>query len=200
MNTNPLNKLDEALRLIYLESAKHGDTQQTEIEMNRIMSPSVSSQMSIERERALLDGLKALVVNPSFGKVLEQNMKVAGLSYQALAEKTRLPLRVVHQLIRDDIYTNNIPIRILRDILSTLNISFTIAEKGIRNTFTMLQLKLQESVQNSYSALNPSFRKGHYISKSAFVNNAAKSNGKDLYENEQALDKYLKRLEELLTV
>lgn len=86
---------------------------------------------------------------------------------------------------------------LFKNLLSYLNISFSSAEKGIRKTFELLQAKLSPTL-NSHS-VHPAFRAGLFLSKSDYNAHFANlSDGKELYENKEALDKYLNRLNELL--
>lgn len=94
-------------------------------------------------------------------------------------------------------FTNNVPVVLFTKLLSALNISFKAAEEAIYKTFNILQS--QATIQHSSSSgLNPAFRKGYHTSRESFSKNSPKTDGKELFENKEALEKYLTRLDELM--
>ena len=114
-----------------------------------------------------------------------------------VAHESELPIEVIQDLKGDLVYTNNIPINLFRKLLSILNISFASAESAVRKTFEILQHQVSGRT-NSYSGFNPTYRKGHLTSKEELLKNNSRSDGKELFENKEALDKYLLRLNELM--
>jgi len=196
MNTSKIDAFDEALRVIFLESAKEGDVENLNMQM-AIMLPSTEIVMSDQKKDLLLQKLNAVITSLSFGQLLQQAMQTMGVSEALAAEKSSLPVNVIQDLKGDVIYTNNVPIKLLKNLLTVLNISFKSVEASIRKTFEMLQSQTF-SKNDSFSGFSPAFRKGYFASRETFSNKTSKTDGKELYENKEALEKYLTRLNELM--
>lgn len=194
--SNKIDTLDESLRIIFLESAKDADVENLEKQMT-FMLPSMEIAMSDQKKGLLLQKLNAVIASLSFGQLLQQAMQTISASEALVAEKSNLPINVIQDLKEDVIYTNNVPIKLLKNLLTVLNISFNSVESTIRKTFEMLQS--QAFIKNdSFSGFSPAFRKGYFTSREKFSNNTPKSDGRELYENKEALEKYLTRLNELM--
>lgn len=193
---NKIDSLDEALRLIYLEAAKETDIQVSTKEIKYILSNDTTIQMSENRKKMLLERLKEVGVSLSFGQIVQKALDES--NEKSVLEKSNLPLEVLNELKRDSIYTNNVPIIFLKNLLSILNIPFSTAEAAIKKTFEMLQR--QDSIkQNDCSVFSLAYRKGYYNSRESMNRNTSKSDGKELFENKESLEKYLKRLSELMS-
>jgi hypothetical protein len=191
-------KLDEMLRLFALESAKEADDDTAAAGMNHILNQDALTDMGTERRRRMIAGLTAVAVDLSFGHLLRAEMERAAETPATLALKTRLPEVVIAQLLSDSIYTNNVPIMMLKDLLQSLHISFQTTEQAIRSTFLRLKARVDDELfSGSGAAAVPAYRKGNFLSK-ASTGGSAQGNGKDLFENEQVMEKYLKRLKELI--
>ncbi len=197
MNTpNKIDALDEALRVIFLESAKDLDSVNAEKEMSQILS-STDVVMTVEKRTLLLDKLQSIIVSLSFGQLLQQELNNMGINDEVAAEKSSLPISIIKELKDDVIYTNNVPIKLLKNLLSYLNISFKSIEESVRKTFEILHS--QSAVKNSsFLGFSPAFRKGHYASRETLIRNSQTTDGKELFENKEALEKYLSRLNELM--
>lgn len=196
MNTSKIDAFDEALRVIFLESAKEGDVEILQMQM-AIILPSTEIVMSDQKKDLLLQKLNAMITSLSFGQLLQQTMQKISVSEALAAEKSSLPVNVIQDLKGDVIYTNNVPIKLLKNLLTVLNISFKSVESAIRKTFEMLQNQAF-SKNDSFSGFSPAFRKGYFVSRETFSNKTSKTDGKELYENKEALEKYLTRLNELM--
>lgn len=185
--------IDEALKVFYLETAT--DTS-AEIELMRIKSTVPSSEMSAIKKAELLERLSKIAGVGTLGEILTSKLKELKLQPEQLSQETLLPLPVVHQLLQDKIYTNNVPIMFFRNLLKQLGLSFQQAEVAIRKTFNLLQE--ETTIHNTTHGLNPAFRKGQHIIGVSTGANISKGDHRELYENKEALDKYLSRLNELL--
>jgi hypothetical protein len=192
-----IDALDEALRLIYLESAKDMNTLNTNKEIQRILSHSGSSVMSSSKEALLLQKLQSLTTSLSFGQLFIQAIQKAGTNEQTIATEIGLPLKIIQELKSDSVYTNNVPIVLFKNLLSLLNISFKAAEQSVRKTFEILQSN-SSLKQEALSVFSPAFRKGNYKSGESLSRSMLKTDGKELFENKESLDKYLFRLNELM--
>ena len=197
MNTpNKIDTLDEALRIIFLESAKEIDGVNPEQGMNQILS-SVDVVMNDTKKTLLLEKLNNIIVSLSFGQLLQQAMNNMNVNEVAAAEKSNLPISIIEDLKNDAIYTNNVPIKLFKNLISFLNISFKSVDKSVRKTFEILQSTA--SLKNdSFSGFSPAFRKGYYVSRELLTKNAPIADGKELFENKESLEKYLSRLNELM--
>lgn len=197
MNTpNKIDTLDEALRVIFLESAKETDAINPEQEMIQILS-SVNVVMSDEKKNLMLEKLNAVSTSLSFGQLLQKAMVDLSTTETAIAEKSSLPVEIIENLINDSIYTNNVPIKLFKNLISFLNISFKSVEESVRKTFEILQSPAAAK-SKSFSGFSPAFRKGYYASRESLTKNTPSTDGKELFENIESLEKYLTRLNELM--
>jgi hypothetical protein len=193
---NNIDITDEALRIVYLERSKELEDVKGEHELNFILSASYPSVMDEPKKNRLLEHLMDIAFSMSFGELLAKKMAQQSMNKEGLAQQAKLPHSIVNDLLADNIYTNNVPIIILKNLLNTLQINFSAAENGIRKTFEILQNRISST--ELLGAQKPAYRKGLFISKEAFSNPQGKNEGKELYENKEALEKYLHRLDELL--
>lgn len=191
MEKNKIDILDEALRILYLEGSAD-DVKN----LSRIQFIKGLPQMPDARKELLLSKLKSLSAVPTLGQAISEKLQQLNMQPGQLAESSSLPVRVVNDLIEDNIYTNNVPIIFFKNLLKKINISFTQAEKSIRKTFELLQSKSINP--QSLQTFQPAFRKGMFGGNEDGPTHFHRSDGKELYENKEALDNYLNRLSELL--
>jgi len=197
MNTpNKIDTLDEALRVIFLESAKETDTINPEQEMNQILS-SANVVMSDTKKNLMLEKLNAVSTSLSFGQLLQKTIVDLSTTEVVIAEKSSLPVDIIENLKNDSIYTNNVPIKLFKNLVSFLNISFKSVEESVRKTFEILQSPAVTK-NDSFSGFSPAFRKGYYTSRESLTKNTPSTDGKELFENKESLEKYLSRLNELM--
>jgi hypothetical protein len=194
MEKNKIDILDETLRVWYLE--KGASDQLAESHLTYIRSLQNTIEMPEQKKATLLSQLKALTASKTLGQVIGEKLEELQLQPAQLASSTSLPVRVIEDLIADKIYTNNVPIVFFKNLLAKLNVSFAQAEKSIRKTFELLQ---SNALGVPAASFQPSFRKGLYTEKEASPAAApVRSDGRELYENKEALENYLTRLSELL--
>ena len=192
------DKLNEVLRLLSLESPKESDDDSAAAGLALIMSQGEPVEMSGERRQKMVNQLVDVATNLSFGLLVKNEMELAQETTASLAGKTRLPEVVINQLLTDSLYTNNVPIMMLKDLLLYLHISFEAAEQSIRSTFRALKSRANDELfAGSGGTLVAAYRKGSFLSKSS-VPGTTQGNGKGLFENEEVMEKYLKRLKELI--
>jgi len=197
MNTpNKIDTLDEALRVIFLESAKEGKDINSEQEMKQILS-SANFVMSDAKKNLLLEKLNAVSTSLSFGQLLQKVIIEMGINVVTVAEKSSLPVDIIESLKSDSLYTNNIPIKLFKNLVSFLNIPFKAVEESVRKTFEILQSPAAAK-SDSFSGFSPAFRKGYYASRESLTKNTPATDGKELFENKESLEKYLTRLNELM--
>jgi hypothetical protein len=197
MNTpNKIDTLDEALRVIFLESAKETDAINPEQEMNQILS-SADFVMIGTKKTLMLEKLNAVSTSLSFGQLLQKAIVDLNTTEAVIAEKSSLPVEIIEKLKNDSIYTNNVPIKLFKNLVSFLNISFKAVEESVRKTFEILQSPAAAK-SDSFSGFSPAFRKGYYASRESLKKNTPTTDGKELFENKESLEKYLSRLNELM--
>ncbi|CAN5378220.1 hypothetical protein BH11BAC3_BH11BAC3_01930 [soil metagenome] len=197
MNTpNKIDTLDEALRVIFLESAKETDAINIEQEMKQILSPT-NFVMSHAKKTLILEKLNTVTTSLSFGQLLQKAMINIGVNEAVIAEKFNLPVEIIENLKNDSIYTNNVPIKLFKSLVSFLNISFKSVEESVRKTFEILQSPAVAK-SDSFSGFSHAFRKGYYASRESLTKNTPTTDGKELFENKESLEKYLSRLNELM--
>lgn len=195
MKKEYIDPLDEALRLLVLENADELEFNQT-VKGMVFMEENIEVEMSAVGKEKLISSLTSLLTSPSFGDIIKAQMEKVQLDATRLSQETQLPETLIEELTMDRFYVNNVPIKFFKRLLNTLQITFESAESAVRKTFTMLQ-----SQQNDYAAsvlLRPSFRKSLMVSSDEVTDMMTSNKGKELFENKEALDKYLQRLNELM--
>jgi len=113
---------------------------------------------------------------------------------QSLIEKVHVPLSVMENLLTDKIYANTVPVGFMKNILSILEIPFDEAASAIRESFDSLK------VQPSYNVAGarPMARKSNHRKTNSSAVRIGNSKTKALFENEEALNKYLNHLEQII--
>jgi hypothetical protein len=197
-NSNKINALAEALRIMMLEDAKVADLDLSAKKMQLILSlPDDTLEMSKEKRKQLLDKLFETAAEPSLGELIRGGIKRAKLTEANLAKTTRIPGHVLKQLKADSIMPQSVPALLLRDLLNQLQLSFDVAEKAIRKTFTLIQKTEWDQLKASpvrVWARRPGENKGKVLVNKAAADNA----GRELYENKESLTKYLSQLKDLM--
>lgn len=198
MNKNiKIDPIDEALRLIYLESSFAADNAFSSVQLQHILEADYNVDIADADKQTILSKLYSYASSSSLGDLLLEAMIVKNISAQALSQDLKITESVIEDLKADKIFTNNVPVVFIKNILQVLGISFKKAETAILKTFELL--KSQAVIEEvNFRSMQPAFRKGYYASRenSAWSNNMAES--RDLFENEEALKKYLLRLDELM--
>lgn len=192
---NHIDMLDETLKIYFLESAKTDETVLHQ-ELSVILSNDKLVEMSNAMRLKLMSRLKDVLQQVSFGQLITEAIQKNNIEAEALAEQTGLPVPVLNELQADTVFTNNVPIVFLKKLLHSLNISYQVAEQAIRNTFELLQHRIPSSA--SFNGVTPAFKKGNLSSRESFIKNMPKTSGKELFQNEEALNRYLNRLNELM--
>ncbi|GAB1444672.1 hypothetical protein MASR2M41_02920 [Flammeovirgaceae bacterium] len=194
-NQNNINALDEALRVIWLESSKEADISHSEREIQNILNTDYSVEMAASKQSLMMEKLSSTLSTPSFGHVLNIAMNQKEITAETLSIKTNLPLEIIEDLMVDNIYTNNVPIILFKGLLKHLALSFKSVEMSIWKTFNTLKNK--EFVNQSFIA-QPAFRRNPNKSRDSFLKLNSKADGKELFENVESLKKYLSKLENLM--
>ena len=194
MNThNRIDRLDEALRMLFLESSNTNlDAEQT---LAAITSGNYTAEMRADKKQLLMNRLQDVLMSASLGQLLENAIRKAGIQAQTLEQQTGVPETMIRDLQQDNIYPNNVPVVLFRKLLSALKISFESAERAIRQTFEMLQVQAGATIQ---AGLAPAFKKGQFADTPSLYKSSMPSDGKELFQSEEALNRYLNKLDELM--
>jgi hypothetical protein len=192
MNSKQKDIIDEALKLVYLEHADLLNDEDVDKEILKINATLTTPILTVERENMLLSRLAEVMNTESLGQAISHQLAKMKISIEELSKNTQLPTEVVQALIQDDIYTNNVPIQLFKKLLEHLKLNISIVERSIKKT---LQL-LGEKTQSKDLMLQPAFRKGFSRGSSSQMNR--RTDGKELYENAESMEKYISRLKELM--
>lgn len=194
-----IDPVDEVLRLIYLESSSLSDNTFSSSQLQHILQIDYNVQIGNREKEAMLGKLFSYAASASLGNLLNEAMEQRNISVQSLSQDLKINSYVIEDLKADKIFTNNVPVVFVKNILQALDVSFKRAETAILKTFELL--KSQAVIEElNFRSMQPAFRKGFYTSRenSAWSNNNNIAESRDLFENEEALTKYLLRLDELM--
>ena len=191
---NKIDRFDEIMRMIYLDQIKSMDTDQLQHELFMVQNGNRGDVAPGDKERTITR-LAATMEQLSFGQLMQETMRQQSVAEQLLVENSGLTQAVVQDLKRDGIYPNNVPIQLFKKLVMTLKLSYANVKAAALKTVGLLK---QQAVVNDVSGYTPAFRKGHEELSSGQLRKSHDSDGKELFENEEALNKYLNRLEELM--
>ena len=189
-----IDRFDEMLRLIYLDQVRAMEAEQLQEELSRVREGNRGDVTSAQRE-LVMSRLAAVMKQPSFGELIQSAMQVRQITGGMLVEKTGMSPAVIAALGNDVVYPNNVPIQILKKLVLELKLSYVAVKEAVLKTFSLLQ---QQAALKHLSGYAPAFRRGHEVIGGAQLGNASDSDGNELFENIDALNKYLDRLEELM--
>lgn len=202
MENNKINidPVEEALKLAYLNSgSSDSEFLDASMQLKNITSADYKSQPSEEAAAKMIDRLYEKLAIDSLGMLIMSAASKANLKKEELAEKSSLPLSTIEQLQADKLLANSIPVLSIRNLLKSLQIPFEKAEKAIHKTFQILKNECAFSPA-TLGAMQPSYRRRNASAATSFNTKARKSESQYLFQNEEALKKYLKRLNELYQI
>jgi|SRR5450432_1301115 len=194
---NTIRNLEEALRIFWLKNANDADINLSEKELNLILKSSEGSfDMTKEKRDELVNRLFDTVNSVSLGQLINEAILSNKTKENTLAEETKLPVNILKSLREDSIFPNNVPVLILKGLLNKLNISFQAVERAIWKTFEMMQKR--EYLSLNGGSAGQSFRKATPDAKEHQGKRGLKSDGRELFENRESLEKYMTKLNELM--
>jgi hypothetical protein len=189
---NKINLLDEALRILWLESIPKADEETCNKELNLILSESNGLTMDAEKQKQLIDKLFETVKGISLGELISQAITTENIPDLDLAAQTGLTLNSVKELREDAVFPNNIPVLLFQRFLERLHISFQSVEQSIWKTFEILKRKdFIDSCPGYVLA-----RKSRGEIKDGLQNR--KASGREFHQDKESLEKYLIKLKELM--
>ncbi len=190
-----LNSLDELLRIYWLESAKELNHGLTSKELKLILEQKQSVSMPRNRYYDLIEKLHDKVSNISLGKVITQAIEEKKLTDNHVLEATAIPLDVIKDLKTDEIFTNTIPVMLLKKLFEFLSITFDKAEHAILTTYEIVTRK-NMTPENNISIVTYSRRENS--SSDGALRIGGRLERKQLYENKESLEMYMRKLKELM--
>jgi hypothetical protein len=192
-----IDRFDELLRLVYLEQVKNMDADQMQQQLSRVLDSKTLS-ISSANEDSIMTRLIALMQQPSFGQLIQRAMKESNVEDKVLVEKTGMTPTLINGLKNDAIYPNNVPIQLFKQLIMTLHLPYMTVKGAVLKTFGQLKNQIGLNEATAFGFV-PAFRKAHEQINHESVRGDSISDGNELFENEEALNKYLNRLEELMT-
>jgi transcriptional regulator with XRE-family HTH domain len=190
-----IDPIDEMLRIYYLESSDLSETGNISEPLGYLNQLPNKAEMSERKKKRLFDHLLTQTAkSPSFGQLLYDYIQAKNYTPEKLASQVKLSQERIHGLLKDELSTNLIPVKRLKRLLKTLEISFDEVETAIWKTYEIV--KESQSGAQKKGNYQVSFRKS--FGKNTRVKGTGEADSRNLYQNEEALDKYLNRLKELL--
>jgi hypothetical protein len=178
--------LDETIRLLFLDE----DNKLMSENLSFVLQGNYKTKMTISQKERMLMKLKQRTV-PTFGQLLAQAVTNMNTTLAILAEKAKLPLDLLESLIADLVFANKVPVVLMKSLLRSLHLSFDVVQPSMLKSFQ--QLKEGKTNLESGFSFSPSYRKGTQGQTSSLTKGSS-----DVFENEEAMTKYLTRLKELM--
>ncbi|HEY9044628.1 MAG TPA: hypothetical protein VIN08_01985 [Ohtaekwangia sp.] len=192
-----IDPIDEALKLSALPAEKDGLPSSEGLTLFHILSTEYSVKPSEQFANKMIEELYQKLKVDSFGELLTNSLKSSNKTADALAAESGLSLSTIEQLQQDRILANSVPVMQFKNLLKVLQISFAGASQSILKTFELLK---SENTISAYSLGSTRFayrRKSVPVPSSVNVKNSL-TESQVLFQNEEALKKYLSRLEQLV--
>jgi plasmid maintenance system antidote protein VapI len=196
---NEHDPVDEMLRMFYLESILQYKEENIFTDPIHYMKKTgLQTSMPDAQKKLLFSTLIANCEPATFGALLKAYLKKGNLDVPKLAEDLTLPANRLNELVDDAIFSNSIPVRLMKELLNKLNIPFNLAKKTILGTFKHLQDNPKENVVREPAVQYLTYRRSSLKGTKEMPAYRDNNSNKMLFENEEALEKYLSRLEELM--
>jgi hypothetical protein len=192
---NEKDPLDALLTEVFLEQAYIDNLSSANTYYQQILSIEPSVEMPQQKKVEMLERLQQALAPVTLGQLLQNEMSRINISIASAVGKTGLPEILLKDIQQDKLYPNNIPILLLHRLIELLNTPFALVKQGIKETYKLLQ---SQSSPMSFGGVNPAFKKGNYLSKEVISRTNHANDGKELFQNEEALNRYINRLEELI--
>jgi len=187
-----IDPIEEALRLSYLNA----NSFDASIELNRIMEKDYSVEISSEKAKQMVSSLYEKLAVDSLGILISKAIETENINVEEIATESNLPVMTIEQLQADLILANSIPVISFKNLLKRLQIPFEKAQEAIFKTFHILKNDLAFS-PSTVTSMRLAYRRRNTKSSTSFSTKASKAENQYLFQNEEALNKYLNRLGEL---
>lgn len=190
-----IDPIEEALRLNYLNA----NSLDASKELNRIMEGKYSVEISSEKAKQMVNSLYEKLAVDSLGIIISKAIETGNIKVEEIATESSLPIMTIEQLQADLILANSIPVISFKNLLKRLQIPFDKAQEAIIKTFHILKNDLAFS-PSTVTAMRLAYRRRNTKSSTSFNTKASKAENQYLFQNEEALNKYLNRLGELYNI
>lgn len=198
--SNKINKtdaIDEALKIVFLNSDKDNNSViEPATQLKYIIEADYPNQMNEELSKKMSDRLYNKLAVDSLGILVDRALKSKNMDVSKLSEDVNLPIATIEQLQEDTILANSIPVISFKNLMRILEIPIDKVTHAVIKTFHVLRNEVAFSPA-SISSLKCSYRRRNARATSSLNTKAGRSEKQYLFQNEEALNKYLKRLEEL---
>lgn len=192
MKNHIIDPIEEALKLIYLSASSLDSSE----ELNRITESKYPIEISSDNAKKMVSSLYEKLAVDSLGVLISKAIEDKKFNTAAIATESSLPVTTIEQLKADLILANSIPVISFKNLLKNLQIPIEKAHEAIIKTFHVLKSDLTLS-PSAVSSMRLSYRRRNTKSSTDFMSKANKSENQFLFQNEEALNKYLNRLNEL---
>jgi hypothetical protein len=191
-----IDPIDEALKLVTLNTENQDEKGSQGLTLLNIISAEYKSQPSAMASERMIDQLFKKLSIDSFGVLINKELKKVKMDATGLSEKSGLPVFTIEQLQSDRILANSIPVIHFKNLLKTLQIPFDVASEAIFKTFELIKNESTLSMSFIGSSKFAYRRKSISVPSSVSSKNSL-TESQVLFQNEEALKKYLNRLKEL---
>lgn len=157
-----------------------------------ILSNEYDVNIDQEKRSKIFDQLVELAERPTFGSLLSQ---IEAESVQSVAKKVGISEEQLEKIYRDEILINRIPITRLKEFLETLQFTYEKVKEAIIRTSEILST--QSKAMTFDQKMGVAFRRK--MSDSTSTISWGSDFKSDLFDNNEALDKYLNKLNELMS-
>lgn len=189
-NYNTIDPIDEALRLVFLNA----NSIDASNDLNRITEMDYSVNISSDKAKKMVDDLYEKLAVDSLGVLITKAIGIEKAEVERIAAESNLPVVTIEQLQGDIILANSIPVIPFKNLLKKLNIPFDKAKEAIIKSFHILK---NDMALPSYSISSIKLARRRNARAAIFSSKIGKSENQYLFQNEEALNKYLNRLSEL---
>ena len=194
-----IDPIDEVLRMIYLNTSSKMDNAEASDHLQEILNAEFPASINEAAKETILERLYARAALLSFGELLDKAMEEAKVTAKDLADQLEIAEDFLLEIKQDRIYTNNVPIMFIKSILDRLRIPFQKAEEAILYTYELIK-NSRSLDKEAFYGTQPSFRKGSHAFREASEWPNRMQGNMELFENEEALRRYLGRLSELMNM
>lgn len=192
-----IDPIDEALKLTSIQNEVKNDQDSEGLTLLNIVNTEYTNVPSDEECERMIDKLYQKLSVDSLGVLITNTIsRVSSVNIEKLSSETGLPVLTIEQLQSDRILANSVPVIQFRNLLRQLQIPFDKAERAIQKTFQVLKNEYILSPA-SLGHAKLSYRRKSVAVPSSMNVKSGHPESWYLFQNEEALQKYLKRLNDL---
>lgn len=163
-----------------------------EKEANLLFDSEPYTRLDAIKSSELVNGLFAEINRTTLGSLINEALKVHNYNDEALYEKTGLNEAYIKDIKADEISTNEIPVRSLSRLIKVLNLEISKVVDAIKVTFDRLKIEKDLFFTEYYASDFAIRRKDGVGGKENIASHKVIK-----YHNEEILNKYINRLQEI---